>query len=336
MKGIDISHWQDGLDLSKVSGIEFVIIKATDGTSMVDPKCDHFYQQAKKLGLHRGVYHFYEGGDGTKEADFFLHNIGGYVGDAILALDFETHTTDVADAKKFLDRVYAKTGVKPVIYMSASVKNANNWSSVAKADYGLWLARWGSEAGSPSPWKNMALWQYTDNLNKAGFRLDGDEFYGDGDTWNAYAGKHDDDVKPEPHPEPDTKPVPDVEVDGVWGSATIKQRQTILFNMGLYDGAIDGTFDHQNPYWKDKNPGLGSGWGWDSNYKGKGGSSTIKADQKRLAKRGLYDGEIDGLAGEQYFRALQKDQQTTVDGVISRPSKVVKAIQTDGNKGKIA
>jgi hypothetical protein len=133
-----------------------------------------------------------------------------------------------------------------------------------------------------------------------------------------------------------------VKVDGIWGSGTTRQRQTILKNMGLYSGAVDGELDHQNPYWREENPGLTSGWNWEKSYKGKGGSSTIKADQKRLSKikgsdgKPLYSGTIDGLAGEGYFTALQKEQHTTVDGVVSKPSQLVKAMQTDGNAGDIA
>ena len=49
MNGIDISHWQNGIDLNAVP-CEFVIMKATQGTSFVDSCCDKFYQVAKKAG----------------------------------------------------------------------------------------------------------------------------------------------------------------------------------------------------------------------------------------------------------------------------------------------
>ena len=471
MKGIDVSHWQAGLDLAKTDA-QFVIIKATEGTTYMDPECDAFYQRAKSLGLPRGVYHFYRGG-GSKEADWFLANIAGYVGDAILALDFEDHVTDVKGAKAFLDKVAEATGVKPVIYMSASVKDGADWSAVVGADYGLWLARWGSAPGSPSPWPALALWQYTDAHDTGGMAVDGDEFYGDHEAWAAYArgsggdtvtrtrsegmawakgkvgttgyggmclqftreayaipskyndartawqqAKHKhatsstknipegvpifldspsseyghvavyvgggrmvtthastnkvgedavstwvndygyhvlgwsedlngvliptDDDHPDSGGSGDDLKVPSVSTDGIWGSSTTKQRQTLLTNAGYYGGAIDGTIDHQNPAWQEDNPGLGSGWGWDHDYKGKGGSSTIKADQTRLAKmkgkdgKPLYQGSKDGLAGPEYFKAIQREQGTKVDGTASRPSSMVKAMQTDGNKGDLS
>ena len=47
LKGIDISNWQNGIDLSAVPA-DFVICKATQGTWYVSPDCDRQYQQAKK------------------------------------------------------------------------------------------------------------------------------------------------------------------------------------------------------------------------------------------------------------------------------------------------
>lgn len=472
LHGIDVSHWQDGLDLAATDA-QFVIIKATEGNSYVDPMCDTFYSQAAGLGLPRGVYHFYRGG-GAAEADWFLSNTRGYIGDGLLALDFEDHTDDVKGAKAFLDRVYSATGVRPVIYMSTSVLNANDWSSVQGADYGLWLARWASSPGDVSPWSGPTLWQHTDAYSTGGMAVDGDYFYGDAEAWAAYArgGGGTDmtrsrdegaswakgkvgttgyggmclqftreayaigslygyareawDKAKHKHPTSSTSgipygvpifldkssseyghvavyvgdgymisthastnkigkdavstwvndygykvlgwtedlngvlipndddhtdsggsggsdvKVPDVSVDGIWGSGTTKQRQALLTNSGHYGGAIDGTIDHQNPAWQEDNPGLGSGWGWDHDYKGKGGSSTVKADQTRLSKikgsdgKPLYRGSIDGLAGPDYFSAIQREQKTTVDGEVSRPSKMVKAIQSDGNAGRLS
>ena len=89
LNGIDISHWQDGINLNKIS-FDFCIMKATESTSFVDGCCDKFYQTVKKLGKLLGVYHFARGtGSGVEEADYFLSNIKNYIGEAILVLDFE-------------------------------------------------------------------------------------------------------------------------------------------------------------------------------------------------------------------------------------------------------
>ena len=117
MNGIDISNHQAGLNLAKVP-CDFVICKATEGTGFVDLYCDGWIQKALQLGKKVGVYHFATGGSsGVAEADFFYKNIKGYVGKAILVLDWEANAANrgVAYAKAFLDRTYPLTGVKPLI-----------------------------------------------------------------------------------------------------------------------------------------------------------------------------------------------------------------------------
>lgn len=207
LKGIDISKWQKGLDLSKID-CDFVIIKATEGVGYVDPCCDGFYQQAKKLGKKLGFYHFARptaGKDPVVEAQFFYNSCKNYFGEAIPFLDWEAENKQNVDwAKAFLDEVYRLSGVKPMIYMSQSVVNQYNWSEVANADYGLWVAKYRdnvvdynydmSNAGSkPSVkwWKIIALWQWTSSgrLNGYASNLDCDQFYGDEKAWDAYVGK---------------------------------------------------------------------------------------------------------------------------------------------------
>ena len=62
---------------------------------------------------------------------------------AIPALDWEAENQwDVAWAKRWLDEVTKLTGVRPVIYMSESVVNSYDWSSVVDANYGLWVAKY--------------------------------------------------------------------------------------------------------------------------------------------------------------------------------------------------
>ena len=120
-----------------------MICKATEGTGFVDRYCDGWIQKALQLGKKVGVYHFATGkSSGVAEADFFYKNIKGYVGKAILVLDWESKAVSrgVSYAKAFLDRIYQLTGVKPLIYMSNSVVHAYDWSSVVNADYGLWNA----------------------------------------------------------------------------------------------------------------------------------------------------------------------------------------------------
>ena len=205
LKGIDISNHQRGLDLSKID-CDFVIIKATEGKSYVDPSCDTFFQQALSLGKKLGIYHFANNSDNTaqQEADWFIQNTRGYIGKAIPVLDWEDNITDnVPWALEWLQRVEEAYGCKPIIYMSESVVNRHDWSSVANANYGIWVAKYRdnlpdynydmSKAGNmPSIkyWSTMALWQWTSTgrLNGWNGNLDLDVFYGDTTAWDKYLG----------------------------------------------------------------------------------------------------------------------------------------------------
>ena len=203
LKGIDISHHQKGIDLGSIE-TDFVICKATEGNGYTDECCDNFYQKAKSLGKKLGVYHFARpdlGNTAEAEADWFLNETKGYHKEAILVLDWESgDLTNVSWAKAWLDRVYSKTGVKPVIYMSASVMSSADWSSVVNADYGLWVANYGTNDGTAQDnvfnkyplkyWSFYALWQYTSTgkLNGYNGNLDLNYFSGDGSAWDKYAG----------------------------------------------------------------------------------------------------------------------------------------------------
>lgn len=206
LKGIDISNWQSGLNLSRIN-CDFVILKATEGANFVDRSFQRFYTEARRLEKKSGIYHFARPGKNApeKEAEAFLAVSRPYVGEAILILDWEAYPLgDTTWAKTWLEYVYQKTGVKPMIYMSESVANSYNWSAIANQNYGLWVAKYRdnkidynydmSGAGSAPRvkwWPVYAMWQWTSTgrLDGYGGNLDCDIFYGDGRAWDAYAGK---------------------------------------------------------------------------------------------------------------------------------------------------
>ena len=73
LKVIDISSHQT-VEQAGMDGIDGVIVKATQGTTYINPKCNPQYQLAKLKGRLLGVYHYAGGGDPIAEADFFLKN----------------------------------------------------------------------------------------------------------------------------------------------------------------------------------------------------------------------------------------------------------------------
>lgn len=200
MNGIDISNYQRGLDLAKVP-CDFVIVKATEGTYMVQDTCDPWVQEAKRLGKKWGFYHFAGGGDPIAEADFFVKNCANYFGEGIPVLDYEMYgRKGTAWVKRFLDRVYEKTKVRCMVYTSRSVLTEENWSAIAP-NHALWVAQYPNynhtgyqsdpwfPAGSIGAFKFVTMHQYTSSGRLGGWNgnLDLNIAYLDRNGWDAIA-----------------------------------------------------------------------------------------------------------------------------------------------------
>lgn len=200
MNGIDISAWQGdaGIDLGKMA-YDFCIVKATEGTDYKNryfaAHCDKVLSRKKLLG----AYHYANGGDVQKEADYFLAYIKKYLGKAILVLDWEAknnHLFGVKDLEwclQWCSYVQKKTGIKPLIYVQKSAMDA-----VKKAGYGLWVAQYPDyvETGyQEHPWNegkyNCLIRQYTSVGKLSGYNgnLDLNKAYISSASWNKLAGR---------------------------------------------------------------------------------------------------------------------------------------------------
>lgn len=210
LNGIDISNWQQGINIASLSGVDFVIAKATEGTNFTDPYCDGFIQQAIKLGKLWGFYHFASNGNATAECDYFISNTKGYQGKGIPVLDWEGDQS-VAWVNEWVRRYHSVTGVWPWIY-------GNPWrfdQGGVEKNCGRWVASYPnvlrpnfSTLKDQDPPKTDGLvcaWQFCSDGNIQGYSgdLDLDYFYGTRDAWLKYAG-----VKTESKPEvkPEVKP----------------------------------------------------------------------------------------------------------------------------------
>lgn len=207
LAGIDVSSWQGKIDVRSMS-VDFVIAKATEDVDYVNPYCDFVIQQCIECGKKWGFYHFAKGAEPEAEARFFVENTRNYFGSGIPVLDFEDEAVTawgIAGAKAWLDYVYRETGIKPLIYMSESVCSTSDWSSVALADYGLWVAKYpniahptfedvanAGENLDTGAWPFAAIWQFASDCRVAGYDgdLDGNVAFMDGTAWDAYTGTY--------------------------------------------------------------------------------------------------------------------------------------------------
>lgn len=176
-QGIDVSQWQGDINYQKVAedGIDVVYMKATEGTSYMDPYFETNYENAKQNGLKVGFYHYVLARtveEAQDEAQFFASTISGKSPDCRLAMDFEsfgnlnnTQINQISEA--FLERLQELTGKEVVIY--SDTFNARNTFSLSLASrYPLWIAEYGVTVPGNSNWEEWVGFQYSNMGEIAG------------------------------------------------------------------------------------------------------------------------------------------------------------------------
>lgn len=167
LNGCDVASYQASIEPANMTTTDFVIVKMTQGTWYVNPYADIQYSKAKKAGKLLGAYHYGEGGDPVKEAQYFVRKLGNRVGECMLALDWEGKSNskfntaqEVEWVRKFANEVYRLTGVYIFLYMSKSVTRRRNWADVAK-DVRLWCAQYANSNTTnyqDTPWTDSNGW----------------------------------------------------------------------------------------------------------------------------------------------------------------------------------
>lgn len=252
LNGIDVSSHQTS-DVTARVAADFAIVKTTQGTSYVNPNANAQIANAQATGKEIGIYHYAGGGNPEAEADFFINNSAGYIRKAVLVLDWEADENaswgNTDWATRFVNRVKARTGVTPMVYVPASavwqVQGARN------AGAGLWVAQYASmypTGYQSSPWKygayGEAMRQYTSNGVLPGYsgRLDLNIFAGDRTAWRKYAnpsGSMATVTTPAPTPKPSGIDYNDLAMRTLRGEfGNLPQRRTNLdtaYGSGTYD-----------------------------------------------------------------------------------------------------
>lgn len=186
IKGIDVSHHQNEIDWQAVraAGIEFVFIKATEGTTFVDPKFKHNWRLAKEAGLIRGAYHFFRT---TSPLEGNIANVTNTVeslqpGDLPIVLDLEipNQWTGIETARRtdlirrWLDGVciFFEGTMTPIVYLSPDFATEVLANPEFLKDYPLWLAHYTKAAQPrvPQPWTEWTFWQHTNEGRVPGIK----------------------------------------------------------------------------------------------------------------------------------------------------------------------
>lgn len=101
--GVDVSSYNAGLKLDTLSGLNFCIAKASEGTGWTDHTYSDFALQAYDMRIPFGAYHFIhtENEEATLEAELFCE-MAKPRGNLSLWIDFETYG---ASAQKDADQL---------------------------------------------------------------------------------------------------------------------------------------------------------------------------------------------------------------------------------------
>lgn len=164
VQGVDISEYQASVDMAelKKQGIEFIFIKATEGSTHVDSRFAINWANAQASGLPAGAYHFFSfDSPGATQAANFIATVPAYDGMLVPVVnvqwygDKESNPPDrndfIRELTAFMDAIEQAYGVQPMIYTGSDIWN--DYLSERFGDHLLWASSiyspywlsWGNE-----------------------------------------------------------------------------------------------------------------------------------------------------------------------------------------------
>lgn len=192
VRGVDVSSYQGDIDWEILASqnISFAFIKATEGSSFVDPYFDYNYKEAQKTKLRVGVYHFFSyDSPGKTQADNFIKTVEKHEGMLPPVIDLEFYADKAKNPPEqsevrrqlddFINELEFHYEMKPIIY--ATKKSYDLYLAGAYKDYDIWI-RDVIAKPSLSDNRKWVFWQYTDRKRLNGY--DGKEKYIDMNVFN--------------------------------------------------------------------------------------------------------------------------------------------------------
>lgn len=186
LNGIDISHhnkWQYERGMIDFTKHDFVIMKASEGKTFVDPMYRTYMKRISELEKPFGLYHYArpENNSAKDEAKHFCDIIGADGLYGILVLDWEGTALryPIEWALEWLKEVEAVYHKKPLIYTGSWY--TKKLAPILENNNGLWVAHW-TKKKKPTvhTYPFYAIWQYTNEP------YDKDVFNGSLEKWYKY------------------------------------------------------------------------------------------------------------------------------------------------------
>lgn len=169
---IDVSNHQGDIDwaTTRVAGVQFALIKASEGVGMTDGKFRRNAGGAAAVGMPAGYYHYShpELNDVRDEIDHFLSVVASQPAKCY-ALDVEGAAGSVEPGEltdwvvTWCREVRRRTG-KPVLIYSGAYFARDNLTAAA-GEFPLWIAHYGLPYAplQNKTWSNWSVWQVSDN-----------------------------------------------------------------------------------------------------------------------------------------------------------------------------
>lgn len=176
-KVLDLSHWNGSVNLNKARdmNIEGVVLKASQGTTFVDPKFYTNRDKAVAAGLPWAAYHYYEARtDPILQAKHFCKVVNDVPRKLVADIEdsYAVPSGYATRVYNFLLECENITGYRPAIYTRESywklyLSTSTNWADF----YELWVAHYKNFSGplTPMPWtpEDWVMWQFTDRASGA-------------------------------------------------------------------------------------------------------------------------------------------------------------------------
>ncbi|MFF0630395.1 GH25 family lysozyme [Streptomyces sp. NPDC004296] len=158
VRGIDVSSYQPSS--YPTAGLDFVFVKATEGTSYINPRMTAQAAHARRNGLVVGFYHFLRPGDMKAQAAYFVEKCASVEGDPLFA-DWEDAGVSCAQKDAFLAEVRRLRGATHRVGLYCNLDYWKTRDTTGTAGDALWIADYVT-AGRPRIKAKWLFHQHTD------------------------------------------------------------------------------------------------------------------------------------------------------------------------------
>lgn len=202
VQGVDVSSYQGKIDWAVLAdqNLQFAFIKATEGSSAVDPCFRTNYQAAKDTDLRIGAYHFFSyDSAGKTQAENFISVVPADdtllppVVDVEFYGNYAWYPPERETVRRELDVLLALLeahyGKQPILYATEHAYRL--FLSEGYSDYDIWIRDVFFQP-SLSDGRDWTFWQYTDRAVLDGYAgderfIDRNVFYGSQEVFDRYA-----------------------------------------------------------------------------------------------------------------------------------------------------